>query len=100
MVNQTQIPVLQHPDPIVTQVQQNTNKVLRNLGNQANSANIIGEIKLADLSESQFQAQAGNNWLLCNGQTCSATAYASKTGNSTVPTISPLAGANYFIRVN
>lgn len=98
--NQTQIPVLQHPDALVTQVQQNVNKVLRNIGNQANQANIIGEIKLAELSETQFQSQAGVSWLLCNGQSCTGTSYAAKTGNSVVPTISPLAGADYFIRVN
>jgi hypothetical protein len=39
MANQRQIPVIQHPDGNVTQLQQNTNKVLRNLSNQIDTLN-------------------------------------------------------------
>lgn len=50
--NQTQIPIIQHDDPAVVQLQQNVNKVLRNLNNQVgasvsqqDSSNLIATIK-------------------------------------------------------
>jgi hypothetical protein len=104
--NQTQIPTIQSQDATVTQLQQNANKVLRNLFNQItvlsdalNSLSVVGSIQIANLTVAQFQAVAGTNWLLCNGQTCVDTAYATETGNKTVPTLT-VAGINTFIRVN
>ena len=103
--NQTQVPVIQS-DQNTTQLQQNTNKGLRNLNNQLvslqdemNQTVIIGEVKFASLSLSQFQAVAGNNWILANGQSAVDTEYARLTGNTTVPTVT-LAGVNTFIRVD
>ncbi len=105
--NQSQIPVLQHPDGVITQLQQNTNKGLKNFSNQTTAATnaiqsmtIVGEVKQAALSESQFQSVAGTNWLFCNGQSCVNTNYSRLTGNSFVPTITPAAGVNSFILVN
>jgi len=106
MANQRQIPVIQHPDSTVVQLQQNTNKVFRNVSNQVteaqtsiNEMTIIGEIKLASLTLSQFQSVAGTNWIAANGQSSVGSKYASLTGNNTVPTIS-VSGANAYIRVN
>lgn len=46
----------------------------------------IGSIVESLLTQSQFQTAIGNaNWLLCNGQTCGGSAYATLTGNTTVP---------------
>lgn len=104
--NQRQVPVIQSPDATQTQSQQNTNKVLRNLSNQIdsiqsdiNEMTIIGEIKIVNLTPSQFQGVAGNNWLLTNGQSCVGTKYSVLTGNNTVPTLS-LGAVNNYIRVN
>lgn len=104
--NQTAIPVIQSQDPSVTQLQQNANKVLRNLNNQITDLSasidqqtIIGEIKIANLTLVQFQAIAGTNWILCNGQTCVGTTYSQLTGNKTVPTLT-LGSVNNFIKVN
>lgn len=106
MANQTQIPVIQTKDGTITQLQQNSNKVLRNLNNQivssqdfVNQMTIIGEIKIANLTVVQFQAITGTNWILCNGQSCVDTAYSRLTGNTTVPNIS-LGSVNNFIRIN
>lgn len=106
MANQVQIPVIQTPDGNVTQLQQNSNKVLRNLNNQINvlqgqmdQTEIIGEIKVASLTLSQFQSVAGTGWILANGQSSVGTKYAQLTGNNTVPTIT-VSGTTAFIRVN
>lgn len=104
--NQVQIPVIQSQNMDIVQLQQNANKVLRNINNQVgyvqtaiNEMTIIGEVKIANLTVDQFQAITGNNWLLCNGQSCVNTAYSKLTGNNTVPTLS-LGSVNNFIRVN
>ena len=104
--NQIQVPVIQTQDSDMTQFQQNTNKVLRNLNNQIVSAQIdinqeiiIGEIKIASLTLDQFQNFAGTDWILANGQSSVGTKYAQLTGNNTVPTIT-VTGATTFIRVN
>lgn len=104
--NQTQVPVIQTPDGNVTQLQQNSNKVLRNLDikvvelqNQVSEMEIIGEIKLAGLTLAQFQATAGKDWIEANGQSSVGTAYAAFTKNLTVPNIT-VTGANAFIKVN
>lgn len=104
--NQVQIPVIQSKDGDVTQLQQNTNKVLRNINNQItsvqasiNEMTILGEIKLASLSLTQFQIIAGTNWIAANGQSSVGTAYQALTLNQTVPNIS-VTGTNAFIKVN
>lgn len=104
--NQVQVPVIQTPDSNITQIQQNANKVLRNLNNQINvlqsqvsQMEILGEIKLASLTLTQFQAIAGTNWILANGQSSVGTAYETLTGSKTVPTIT-VAGSTAFIKVN
>jgi len=104
--NQVQVPVIQTPDQNVTLLQQNSNKVLRNLNNQindlqvlVNETEIIGEIKIASLTLAQFQSVAGTGWILANGQSSVGTQYAKLTGNNTVPTIT-VAGATTFIKVN
>ncbi len=60
---------------------------------------IVGEVKIANLTVEQFQAIAGTNWLLTNGQSCVDTAYSKLTGNNTVPTLT-LGSVNNFIRVD
>lgn len=106
MANQVQIPVIQNAADSLTQIQQNANKVLRNIYNQVvdvqNSVRklaIIGEIKFASLTLGQFQATAGNDWILANGQSSVGTAYEALTMNKTVPNIT-LTGATAFIKVN
>ena len=104
--NQTQVPVIQTSNGDMTQFQQNTNKVLRNLNNSIvdiqtfqTQNTIIGEIKIANLIQTMFQAVAGDTWLLCNGQSCVDTAYSKLTGLNVVPTLT-VGGFNTFIRVN
>lgn len=104
--NQRQIPVIQTQDMNVTQLQQNSNKVLRNLSNNVdllqvdiNQMTIIGEIKIANLTVQQFQGIAGTNWLLTNGQSSVGTKYALLTGNNVVPTAT-FGGINTYIRVD
>lgn len=104
--NQRQIPIIQTTTPGITQIQQNSNKVLRNLSNQIdsiqtdiNQMTILGEVKIASLTLSQFQAIAGTNWILANGQSSVGTNYETLTGNKTVPTVT-LAGVTSFIKVN
>lgn len=106
MSNQVQIPAVQTENDSLNQVQQNINKVLRNLNNQIVSSQtsidqmtIVGEIKLASLTLAQFQSIAGTNWILANGQSSVGTQYALLTGNNTVPTIS-VTNAVAFIRIN
>lgn len=106
MANQVQVPVIQSPDSNVTQLQQNANKVLRNLNNQVvvlqgmvSEMEIIGEVKLAALTLDQFQSVAGLEWILANGQSSVGTEYAKLTGNNTVPTVT-VAGTTAFIKVN
>lgn len=104
--NQIQVPVIQTSNGDMTQFQQNTNKVLRNLNNQivsvqslVDETEIIGEIKIASLTLDQFQSVAGTGWILANGQSSVGTQYAQLTGNNTVPTIT-VTGATTFIKVN
>lgn len=104
--NQRQIPVIQTSNGDITQIQQNTNKVLRNISDQADQlqiqldeTDIIGEIKIANLSEAIFQGIAGDAWLICNGQSCVDTAYSKLTGLNVVPTL-VVGGINTFIKVD
>lgn len=104
--NQTQVPVIQTSNGDMTQVQQNANKVLRNLNNQitdlqtlVDQTNLIGEIKIANLTLAQFQSVAGEDWVLCDGGSAVDTKYSKLTGNNTVPNIA-LGSINNFIKVN
>lgn len=106
MSNQVQIPSVQTKDDSLNQVQQNVNKVFRNLNNQivatateVNEMIIIGEIKFAPLTLAQFQAQAGNDWILANGQSSVGTQYALMFKTNVVPNVS-VSGTTAFIRVN
>lgn len=106
MSNQVQIPSIPTSNDSLNQVQQNINKVLRNLNNQIvtlqeaiGQMTIIGEIKLANLTLTQFQMITGTDWIEANGQSSVGTKYATLTGNNTVPTIS-VTGTNSFIKVN
>lgn len=104
--NQVQIPVIQIQDASLTQVQQNVNKVLRNINNQVvmqqsllDQTNIVGEIKIANLTLAEFQSVASADWVLCDGASCVGTKYSLLTGNNVVPTLS-LGSVNNFIKVN
>lgn len=104
--NQRAIPVIQTDNKDLTQVQQNTNKVFRNISDQADQLQIemdqtiiIGEIKIANLTQPMFQGIAGDEWLLCNGQSCVDTEYSRLTGLNVVPTFT-VGGINTFIRIN
>jgi hypothetical protein len=104
--NQTQIPSIQTPDNSLNQVQQNINKVFRNLNNQlinlsgeVNDLMIIGEVKFAPLTLLQFQAQAGSDWIIANGQSAVGTQYALMFKVNVVPNIS-VSGLTAFIKVN
>lgn len=104
--NQRQVPVIQTSDGNITQIQQNSNKVLRNLSISLNTVQssvlqtaIVGEIKIANLTLAQFQSVAGSTWVLANGGSCVDTDYSRLTGNNIVPNLS-LGSINNFIKVN
>ena len=104
--NQTQVPVIQTPNGALTLVQQNTNKVLRNINNQVTGLNTevsqiqgLGDVILSPLTLSQFQTIHGTDWILANGQSSVGTAYETLTNIKTVPTVT-ISGVNSFIKVN
>jgi hypothetical protein len=104
--NQVQIPVIQTQTQAITQIQQNTNKVLRNINNQATSLQTevsqiqgLGDVIFSPLTLTQFQTIHGTSWIEANGQSSVSTAYETLTGNKTVPTIT-ISGATAFIKVN
>lgn len=106
MANQTQIPVIQTSDATITQLQQNANKVLRNIYNQLEALEIlvdqntrIGDVQLSGLILSDFQSLAGDNWVEANGQSCVGTEYEFISGDSVVPTVS-ISGVTAYIKVN
>lgn len=83
--NQTQIPVIIHPDPAVVQLQQNVNKVLRSLNSSLSnlsSTPYLPEVKMAFCTETQFQASYGTNWILCDGRNVAGSSYSSFPGNT------------------
>lgn len=45
----------------------------------------VGAVKWAMLDETQFQAQMGTGWILCDGRSVAGSDYETITGNSTVP---------------
>lgn len=102
----TQIAVIQSKDGDLVQTQVNVNTIFRGIADRImkfqdafSQQDIIGEVKFANISLNQFQAIAGADWVLANGQPCVGSAYAGLTKNNNVPTIS-ITGANAFIRVN
>jgi hypothetical protein len=106
MANQTNIPYMQTQNMALNQTQQNVNKVNNNNNNKIVSLQdqvaqmmILGEIKFAPFTLAQFQAQAGTDWILANGQSCIGTDYSKTYSQNTVPTIS-VPGTNAFIKVN
>lgn len=55
---------------------------------QAQYACVIGDVKSSVLTQAQFNSVMGaasSSWLLCDGQSCAGTAYATVTGESVVP---------------
>lgn len=104
--NQTQIPVIQNGDNTITQLQQNANKVLRNVYNQFTELEVavlqntrVGDVQLSALSLTDFQDLAGSEWIAANGQSSVGTTYEDITGNKVVPTVT-VTGVNSFIKVN
>lgn len=105
MANQTAIPYIQ-TEPDLNQVQQNVNKVFRNMNNKVvaledsvERLEIVGEVKLSTLTLAQFQQEAGSTWIESNGQSCVNTAYSKLTGNNLTPVVS-VVGVNAYIKVN
>lgn len=45
----------------------------------------VGTVRSSTLSLTQFQSEVDGVWMLMNGQSCTGTAYATMTGNATVP---------------
>lgn len=106
MANQVQIPVIQTTVPSLTQIQQNTNKVLNNIYNQVTTLQStvtdiqgVGDVIFSPLTLAQFQQIHSTDWIEANGQSSVGTAYYSLTSIKTVPTIT-LSGATAYIKVN
>lgn len=106
VANQTQIPVIQTQDQNMTQLQQNANKVLRNIYNQLTELEVlvlqntvVGDVKLSSLSLSDFQDLSGTDWIEANGQSSVGTTYELVTGSKVVPTVT-VSGVNSYIKVN
>ena len=104
--NQLKIPVIQAPDPMLVQIQQNVNKVFTNLYNQflgvkttVDGSQGIGDVEFSALGLKQYQAVHGKEWIEANGQSSVGTAYQALTTLLVVPNIT-LAGANAYIKVN
>lgn len=49
------------------------------------SSSSLGSIKESMLTEAQFQAQHGTGWVLMDGRDVTGSAYATLTGNTTLP---------------
>ena len=80
------IPKVQTQDRNINQLQQNIIDAFNRLQVQSfNAGTAVGESKAAYLTESQFQAQAGTNWVLQDGRSCVGSTYESITGNKNVP---------------
>ncbi len=93
------VPKIQSTDRVVNQLQTNISNAVQTLGNDLNLLTIIGEVKLSPLNETQFQSQASDAWLLCDGRSCMNTEYFKITGRTTIPNLTPVNGNNFFIRV-
>lgn len=69
-----------HASSLVTQasnITANANKVAKQVP--------IGTVRSSTLTLAQFQAEVDGTWQLMNGDSCVGTAYATLTGNATVP---------------
>lgn len=104
--NQTQIPVIQVPDPSLVQIQQNVNKIFVNFFNQlvgvknaVNAFQGVGDIGFSALGLAQYQAVHGKQWIQANGQSSVGTAFQALTTLLVVPNIT-LAGCNAYVKVN
>lgn len=104
--NQTAIPIIQVSEKDLVQIQQNINKVLRNLNNQivdlqtqVSQLGVLGEIRFSALTLAQWQAETSTDWILANGQSSVGTIYANRYSLNTVPNIS-VSGTNAYIKVN
>lgn len=100
MATPISVPKVQTDDRDLTQLQSNIINALQPMGLQINQLTVIGEIKSAALTISQFQSQAGSNWAPCSGQNIATSAYSKTTGTYLAPTIAPVGNINYFIRIN
>lgn len=50
-----------------------------------NKSAVVGEIRAAMLTLTQFQQQAGSDWVLADGSSATGTRYNSITGNANLP---------------
>lgn len=89
------VPKVQTQDRTVNQLQTNISTAMQTLGNSVNQVTIIGEIKQATISESQFQQQAGIGWIACDGRSIVGSALSKLTGQLKAPTT-----ANSFLRID
>lgn len=75
--------------PKITTENREINQIQQNIESQVNkallSATIVGEVKTAFLTEEQFQAIAGKNWVLADGRNVKGSEYHRVTGSITVP---------------
>lgn len=86
---------VQTPDRTINQLQSNVTNSLQSIGNQLNQVTIVGEIKQATITEAQFQSQAGQGWVSCDGRSIVGSSLNKLTGQLTAPTT-----ANSFLRIN
>lgn len=75
------MPILALNLGVATEVSPN----LSNIQAQINQLTIIGETKSAFLTESQFQSQAGLNWVLCDGRDVTGSTFATLFGSNNIP---------------
>lgn len=86
---------VQTQDRTTNQLQDNISKALQQVGNQLNQLTVIGEVKEATLTETQFQQQAGKGWIACDGRSIVGSQLNKITGQLTAPT-----ETNKFVRIN
>ena len=98
MSDQVQIAIFKSDNNDINQIQQNVNKVLRNLS-QRIETDKLGDVRFSTLNLSQFLAAHGQGWIAANGQNCQDTAYGALFVQKTVPNI-VVAGTNAYIKVN
>jgi len=99
-MNTISLAKVQTADRTMNQLQDNIGNTLTQVGSSVNQLTIIGEIKSAALTLSQFQQQSGKNWVACDGSSALGTQYNKITNALTVPNIASVGSQNYFIRVN
>jgi hypothetical protein len=94
------VPRMQTQNREVNQLQTNIINALQPVGNMINQVTIIGEVKLAILTLTQLQQQAGTGWVACDGTNIVGSAYNKLTGMLATPVIAPLGELNFFMRIN